>query len=189
MGDYGKAIDVLKHAIALSPTVEAYSNLGIAYFNLRRFDDSVAAIEHACTATTNDYISCGNLARAYYWSPGRRSQAPKSYARAIRMADEALRINRRDGDAHVMMANYYAMLSDRSRSLKHLQEALNLNPDNPEYLVIAAFVHNQLGEKDEALGWMEKAVARGYSAPEIRVAPELDNLREEPRFQRLIFAK
>ena len=69
MGDYAKAIEVLQHAIALFPTPEAYSNLGIAYFNLRRFDDSVTALEHACTANTKDYDSCGNLARAYYWSP------------------------------------------------------------------------------------------------------------------------
>ena len=88
MGDYAKAIEVLQHAIALFPTPEAYSNLGIAYFNLRRFDDSVTALEHACTANTKDYdISCGNLARAYYWSPSRRNQARKMYERAIRMAE------------------------------------------------------------------------------------------------------
>jgi serine/threonine-protein kinase len=189
MGDYGRAIEALEHAIALFPTPEAYSNLGIAYFDLRRFDDSVAALEHACTATAKDYISCGNLARSYYWSPSARSQAPKMYERTIRMAEEALRVNPRDGDTHIMMANYYAMLRDRSQALKHLQEALNLNPDTPEYLAIAAVVHNQSGEKDQALEWLEKARARGFSPAEIRAAPELDNLRDEPRFQQLILAK
>jgi len=156
---------------------------------LRRFDDSVAALEHACTATAKDYISCGNLARSYYWSPSARSQAPKMYERTIRMAEEALRVNPRDGDTHIMMANYYAMLRDRSQALKHLQEALNLNPDTPEYLAIAAVVHNQSGEKDQALEWLEKVRARGFSPAEIRAAPELDNLRDEPRFQQLILAK
>jgi serine/threonine protein kinase/tetratricopeptide (TPR) repeat protein len=189
MGDYAKAIEVLRHAITLFPTTEAYSNLGVAYFNLRRFDDSVTALEHACTATTKDYDSCGNLARAYYWSPSKRSQAPKMYERAIRMAGETLRVNPRDGDSHVLMANYYAMLSDRSKAFKHLQEALNLNSDIPEYLAMAAIVHNQFGEKDEALAWLEKARARGYSPAEIRASPELDNLRDEPRFQQLILAK
>jgi len=88
-----------------------------------------------------------------------------------------------------MMANYYAMLRDRSQALKHLHEALNLNPDTPEYLAIAAVVHNQSGEKDQALEWLEKARARGFSPAEIRAAPELDNLRDEPRFQQLILAK
>jgi tetratricopeptide (TPR) repeat protein/TolB-like protein/tRNA A-37 threonylcarbamoyl transferase component Bud32 len=189
LGDYAKAIEVLQHAIALFPTPEAYSNLGIAYFNLRRFDESVTALEHACTTTTKDYDSCGNLARAYYWSPSTRSRARKMYERAIRMAGENLRVNPKDGDTHVLMANYYAMLSDRSQALKHLQEALNLNPDIPEYLAVAAIVHNQFGDRDEALGWLEKARARGYSPAEIRASPELDNLRNEPRFQELILAK
>ncbi len=189
MGDYAKAIEVLQHAIALFPTPEAYSNLGIAYFNLRRFDDSVSALEYACTANTRDYDICGNLARAYYWSPSRRNQARKMYERAIRMAEENLRVNPRDGDTLASMANYYAMLSDRPEAVKYLQEALNLNSDIPEYLAIAAVVHNQFGEKDEALGWLEKARARGYSPAEIRASPELDSLRVEPRFQRLILGK
>jgi len=64
-----------------------------------------------------------------------------------------------------------------------------LNSDIPEYLAIAAIVHNQFGEKDEALGWLEKAQARGYSPAEIRASPEFDDLRDEPRFQRLILSK
>jgi len=149
----------------------------------------VTALEQACTANTKDYDLCGNLARAYYWSPSKRNQARKMYERAIHLTEENLRVNNRDGDALASMANYYAMLSDRPQALKHLQEALNLNSDIPEYLAIAAIVHNQFGEKDEALGWLEKARARGYSPAEIRASPEFDNLRDEPRFQRLILSK
>jgi tetratricopeptide (TPR) repeat protein len=105
------------------------------------------------------------------------------------MAGENLRVNPEDGDTHVLMANCHAMLSDRSQALKHLHEALNLNPDIPEYLAVAAIVHNQFGDRDAALGWLEKARARGYSPAEIRAFPELDNLRDEPRFQELILAK
>jgi tetratricopeptide (TPR) repeat protein len=189
MGDYAKAIEVLQHAIALFPTAEAYSNLGIAYFNLRRFDDSVTALEQACTANTKDYDLCGNLARAYYWSPSKRNQARNMYERAIHLAAENLRVNSRDGDALASMANYYAMLGDRPQAFKHLLEALKLNSDIPEYPAIAAIVHNQFGEKNEALGWLGKARARGYSPAEIRTSPEFDNLRDEPRFQRLILSK
>jgi serine/threonine protein kinase/tetratricopeptide (TPR) repeat protein len=189
MGEYAKAIEVLRHAITLFPTAEAYSNLGIAYFNLRRFDDSVNALEHACTATTKDYVICGNLARAYYWSPTKRSQARQMYERAIRMAGETLRVNPKDGDAYVSMANYYAMLGNRSQALKHLQEAIHLNAAVPEYLAIAAVIHNQFAEKDQALRWLEKARELGYSPAEIRASPEFDNLREETRFKQLILAK
>jgi serine/threonine protein kinase/tetratricopeptide (TPR) repeat protein len=186
MGDYKKAIESLRRAIDLSPTSEAYSNLGIALFDLRRFEESVAANEHACTTDSHDYIACGNLARAYYWSPGRRPQARPVYERAIHMAEEAVSINPRDGDPHILMANYSAMLNDRPQALKQLKLALDLSSDDPEYLLTAAIVYNQLGDREAALAWLEKAIARGYSLAEIRAAPEFDNLRDQPRFQQLL---
>jgi len=186
LGDYEKAVEVLQKAIALYPTPETYSNLGVAYFNLRRFEEALAAYEHACTSTSKDYVGCGNLARAYYWAPGKRSRASEFYQRAIGMAEEASRINPRDGDPHILIATYYAMLGDRRRASEHLQTALILNPNNPEYLLTSAIVHNQFGEKDEALAWLKKAIDQGYSAAEIRAAPELDNLRDDNRFQQLI---
>ena len=94
------------------------------------------------------------------------------------MAEKALRVNPRDGDPHIMMANYYAMLNDRTHALRHLDEALNLNPENPEYLDDWGRCHNRFGEKDQALGWLERARSRGFSPPEIRASPELDNLRK-----------
>ena len=187
MGEYAKAMEVLRHAITLFPTAEAYSNLAIAYFILHRFDDAVNALQHACTATTKDYVTCGNLARAYYWSPTKRNQARQMYERAIRMAGETLRVNPRDGDAYVSIANYYAMLGDRPQALKHLQEAQNQKV--PEYLAIAAVIHNQFAEKDQALTSLEKARELGYSPAEIRASPEFDNLHDEARFKQLILPK
>ncbi len=186
MGRYLKAIEMLQQAITLYPTSGAYSNLGIAYFNVRRFDDAVAAYEHACTPSSRDYIACGNLARAYYWAPGRRGQAEEYYRRAIALAEDRLSINPRDGDPHILTSSYYAMLGDKLHALDHLQQALELRPNEPEYLLTAAIVHNQFGEKDDALKWLETAVSQGYSPSEIRVAPELDNLREEARFRKLV---
>jgi serine/threonine protein kinase/tetratricopeptide (TPR) repeat protein len=189
MGRYAEAIEILRKAVELYPTTQAYSNLGVAYFNLRRFEDSIAAYQHACVEQTPDYIACGNLARSYYWAQNRRTQATEYYRRAIRLADERLRVNPRDGDPHILLSNYYAMLNDKPNAFKHLQEALALRPDDPEFLLIAAIVHNQFGEPSEAAWWAKKAIDRGYSAAEIRSAPELGNLRNQPELQKLLQSK
>jgi hypothetical protein len=88
-----------------------------------------------------------------------------------------------------MMANYYAMLADKPHSVQHLKEALTLHPDDAEYLLIAAIIHNQFGDANEAIAWAKKAIDRGYSAAEIRSAPELDNLRGRADFQQLAHRK
>ena len=188
MGQYDKAIEVLQHAISLYPVREAYSNLGVVFFNLRRFDEAVKALQHSCTPTMNplDFDSCGNLARAYYWSPHDRGNARETYQRAIHMAEKSLQINPKNGDTHILMAQYYAMLGDSSHAFKYLENALKLGPDTPEYLAMAAVVHNQFGRKNEALNYLEKARARGYSVAEIKASPEFDSLRDIPKFQRLL---
>lgn len=189
MGNYEQAIEVLRKAIDLHPTTQAYSNLGVAYFNLRRFDDAVSAYEHACPAQTVDYIACGNLARAYYWAPNQRNQAEPYYRRAIKLAQERLEVNPRDGDPHILMASYYAMLGDKPNAFQHLHDGLAFRLHNPEFLLTAAIVHNQFRESGEAIAWLEKAVDAGYSAAEIRAAPELDNLRGHSEFEKLLRPK
>jgi len=51
---------------------------------------------------------------------------------------------------------------------------------------MAGIVHNQFGEKKDALHWIERAVKRGYSPAEIRNAVELANLHGEKTFQELV---
>ncbi len=186
MGNYEKAIQALQTAIRLSPTPEAYSNLGVAYFNQRRFEDAVVAYGHACRPGAGDFISCGNLGRAYYWAPGKRSQAEPFLRQSIQLAGERLKVNPRDGDALILLASDYAMLADKAQALKNLKAGLSVAPEEPEYLVTAAMVHNDLGNKEESLNWLAKAVSRGYSRAEILVAPEFDNLRGEAEARGLL---
>src|SRR5215469_14711620 len=140
MGKYKDAIDILRKAVALYPTTQAYSNLGVAFFNLRQFNEAVSAYQHACPAQTADYIACGNLARAYYWAPNQRSEAEQYYRRAIALAQDRLKVNPRDGDPHILMASYYAMLGEKPAAQEHLSEALALRPNDREFLLTAAIV-------------------------------------------------
>ena len=44
-----------------------------------------------------------------------------------------------------------------------------------------------LGDIEKAIAWMEKSVDTGFPCwPFFQVDPNLENLRQEPRFQRLI---
>jgi serine/threonine-protein kinase len=50
-----------------------------------------------------------------------------------------------------------------------------------------ALIHLGLGEKEEALDWLEKEIEeRGPNANSYAVWPELDELRAEPRFKAML---
>jgi len=50
-----------------------------------------------------------------------------------------------------------------------------------------ALIYAGLGEKDQALAWLERAFAeRSTWMPYLKVDPWLDNLRSDPRFQGLL---
>ncbi len=181
LGRYQDAISVLQRSIELRPSFQAYSNLGTAYLNLRAFDKAIPALEQAVALDSQEYRARGNLARAYYWTPGQRERAYAAYQKAIELAQQRLKVNPQDGDAHILLADFNAMLGHRSEALRHLNEALHLRPEDPEFAFFAAVVYDQLGQLKDARSWLDKAIERGYSRSDIDAAIELDNLRGEQR--------
>lgn len=187
-GEYEDAIAALKSGLAVTPNYQAYSNLGTAYLSLHRFDDAVASFEQAYRMSPTDFISVGNLARAYYWA-GKRNEAREKFAEAIRLANVALRVNPRNGDALLLLSFFYAMQGERDNALRTLASARRLGADNPELWYFTAIVQNQLGLRSEAMQSLNQAAALGYSRSEIRTAPELDSLHNLAEFQVLIRAQ
>jgi thioredoxin-like negative regulator of GroEL len=77
------------------------------------------------------------------------------------------------------------MLGDQNQALQHLHAAQSLRPGDAETAYSAAKVYNLLGDRQQALNWLEKSVNSGYSAAESSNTIELDSLRSDPRFKAL----
>jgi serine/threonine-protein kinase len=186
MGRYQDAQAALREALAIRPTFKTYNNLGVANFHMRKFAEAAEMFEEATELVSQDYLTWGNLARAFYWAPGQRDRAPAAYQRAVALAQDRLQVNPNDIDVRIMLAYYYAMLGEKSQSLTSLQQALQASPTNAEFLFWGAVIYNQFGEREQALEQLEQAIAGGYSMAELRTAVELDNLRDHPRVRELI---
>jgi Flp pilus assembly protein TadD len=128
----------------------------------------------------------GNLADAYYWAPGRRQEAPAAFERAAAVSRERLGRKPADDSARLWLAFDLAMLGRRKESLAALGEALDRHPSDPHYSYFAARILNRLGEREEALDRLQRAVEGGWPLGEIRFSVEFDELRDEPRFQKLL---
>lgn len=179
------ATHALEKSIAIRPSYFAYQNLAVAYLHLHKFDQSASTTQEALKLDASDYEVWGNLGDAYYFG-GNRSDAIKTYQKAISMAEQRLKVNPRDTEVLSDVAGYWAMLGDRQRALESLDRSLVGNDKDKELLFRAALVYNQLRETGTALEWLSKALAAGYSKSVVNKTPDLDNLHDNPRYQALM---
>jgi tetratricopeptide (TPR) repeat protein/TolB-like protein/tRNA A-37 threonylcarbamoyl transferase component Bud32 len=186
---YAEAITALEHSIAIRPYDYAYTNLGNAYFFLRRYEEADHAYEQATKLAEKDSLVWWNLGDGYYWTPGKRDQAAPAYRRAIAIAQEDLHVNPKDAQSYGILAICHAMLGEKAASLDALHRGLELSPADPSLLFQAAVVYNQFGQSEEAINWLKKARAAGYSGARIHDYPNFDSLWANPRSQELLREK
>jgi len=185
-GKYPQAIALLEKSIAIRPTVEVYDNLGTAYFYMRKFDQAAANYEEGLKFDKTSWLSWGNLGDAYYQVPGKREKAVEAYREGIRLADEELRVNSRDGRIWSFKADYLAITDNKQEALAALQKAASFAPDNPGVLFRGALVHNHFGETAPTLKWLQRALAAGLPVNVINSTPDLDHLHSNPAFQAIL---
>ncbi|MBZ5720263.1 MAG: protein kinase [Acidobacteriia bacterium] len=183
---YQDAIAELEKSVAIRPTVEAYDNLGNAYFAMRKFDVAAHKFEEGLKFDQTSWLSWGNLGDAYYSASGMRQQAANAYREAIRLADEKLKVNPRDGHVLAYRAVYLAMLDQKEDALTSLRKAISISPDDPDVQFRAALVYNHFGDTNLTLEWLQKALAKGFPAEFVRTTPDFDHLRDDPRIKKLL---
>jgi tetratricopeptide (TPR) repeat protein len=130
----------------------------------------------------------GNLGEAQYFA-GNRRESETSFRKALTLAEEALKINPHEPELLKSVADFHVMLGERGPALKYLNQALAYGKSDKEILFSAALVYNRLGETGTALEWLSKALQAGYSLTTVRESPDLDNLRNNPRYQALVQGK
>jgi eukaryotic-like serine/threonine-protein kinase len=186
LGDFRRALAAYEKSVQLSPTALAYSNLAAMQFYLGRTREAAASSEEAVELTPQHFYVWANLGDAYRWTPGLEPKAAASYARAIALAREELRVNPQDGVVHSVLALCLAKTGDDAAAERHVREALATAPDSPELLYNAAQVAALAGRRAEALRLLGRAAEGGYSRALIASEPELAGLRREAAFQAIV---
>ena len=184
-GHYTEALAPLNKSIEIRPNLEAFNNLGNAYYELRRFSDAADAFQQGLNLDDSDWLLWGNLGDSLFWSGGQRSKAVAAYENAISRAEKRLRVNPKDTIVLAFSADYNAMSGHRNEAVQEIEQALALAPADGEVRLRAAIAYNQFGDTARCLASLDKAVSVGYSAQVIWDTPDFDHLHNHPRFRAL----
>jgi serine/threonine-protein kinase len=180
-----EAVDALTKSLALHPTADAYGNLGVALFRLRRFDEAAEEFRRSTRFDPNAYDKWASLGDAEYYG-GHRAQAMNDYKKGIDLATVQLKIS--PGDASILgdLAGMYSMLGDAPQAIDLMNSALAINHTDNGLMFDAALLYNQLHQTGPALEWLDKALQAGYSPSIVAKAAALVNLHSNPRYQQLM---
>ena len=187
-GLYDRAVEYEERAIRIAPSLAPpATNLGLAYLRARRYKEAITPLETAFSLGA-DYQTAGNLARIYRLT-GRTTDARQKYEFGIRDGEQRLEQNPRDHAIHILLGRYYAMLGRKPEAVGHIDQALLLHPGNAHYLTIAATAQLALGDRSTALSLIEQAARLGHTAAQFLAEPELDVLKNEPRYMAVMAVK
>jgi serine/threonine protein kinase/tetratricopeptide (TPR) repeat protein len=176
-------------AMKLDPKLfEAVYHYGRARFAQGEFAEAAKLFERACTLRPEDFQAPNFLAQCYL-GMGRKEEGLSTYRKALRLIDERLELNPDDARACQLGATVAANLGEREKATEYARRALTINPDDPLLLYNISCMYALLGNPNEALSCLEKAVDKGYGQKDwVEHDSDLDSLRELPRFKTILEA-
>jgi serine/threonine protein kinase/tetratricopeptide (TPR) repeat protein len=180
--DLPAAEAALKKSISLSPSYQAYANLGFLYFDEKRYAESVAITQKALQINDKDYLVWANLTNAYQ-ALNQKSDAAAAREHAISLLEQAVKVKPEDSRTQVSLAALYAQKGLRDKAIPRLQAALARSPDDPNVLELAGETYETLGDRRRALLYVDRALQNGYALDQLKEVPELQKLLADPNFR------
>jgi superkiller protein 3 len=182
-GKFDEAVAELQKAAEAAPkSAVIQSNLAYAYDRQGRTEEAVAAYRKALELDPKNAIVRNNLANLYS-KQGLYEDAAREYEDLVQ----------RDPDNATAKANLDAMLKNKSvlqerkDQVSSAVQGADAKPKDPQAAYNAARVYARLGDADQALTWLNKALDLGYDQFDyLSLDPSLVNLKKDPRFLKLL---
>jgi TolB-like protein/DNA-binding winged helix-turn-helix (wHTH) protein/Tfp pilus assembly protein PilF len=172
MGRYDEYLDHARRGLDVDPfNLLLNTAVAAALADLRRYDEAVAQYRRTLDLEPQFHLARNNLARLYS-RMGRHEEA----------IEEAEKTGSRIG-----LAEVYALAGRRDEARRLLREFKALTADRYVSPLEVASVHVALGEKEQALAYLQGAFrARRTALSHLKVEPGLESLRSDPLFADLV---
>ena len=161
----------------LSPRFE--QGLGEIYFHAGRYDEAIAQANKAL-ALDSTFVTAHLVQAGTYVQQGRFDQARKALGRCEQLGcpKEAR-----------WLVGYIEALAGRHTEARRILDELKreaAGAKGPPDVAGIASVHTALGERAQALDWLERGVGSGSFMAYLAVDPVFRPLRDEPRFRAVL---
>jgi eukaryotic-like serine/threonine-protein kinase len=176
---YSLAEQSLQRSIAVAPSYGAYANLGDLYLQESRFQESAASSEKALSLNDKNYDVWNNLLICDDWL-----KLPEKSAEVRRhlsvLLEQAVKRDPHDANAQATLAIVDAAEHEKEKSLSNIQTVLALTPNDSGNLLNVADAYELLGDRRQAVLYVERALKAGLKPDQLRIDPEIQSALQDP---------
>lgn len=157
---------------------------GRACFQRGDFAQAVKMFEEACRR--QEYHEARYFAAQTHTAMGNTEAALAAYRLALRATEKHVELNPDDARAFTIGAVSLCRLGESEAGLEWAERAVSIDPNDAGIQYNAACLFTLEGHKDRAIDCLENAVKAGFAPREwVEKDPDLDSLRDDPRFKAL----
>ncbi|MBI3473194.1 MAG: protein kinase [Candidatus Solibacter usitatus] len=178
VGRFDEAIAASQRALEIEPfSIPGTAALGVIYLYARQYDRATGQLRKAVEMSPN-MSPIKDLAAAYE----KRQMAED----AVRLLRQSFALQQ-DPTAQGRLARSLAVAGHQPEARQVLEDLLRRASREYVSPYTLAEVYEGLGDKDRAFEWLEKALrAKDAWIIYLKVRPDMDSLRSDPRFQDLL---
>jgi adenylate cyclase len=190
-GDVEAASREIADALRLDPESHEVNRLaGTMAFRQARLKDAISYYEKAGATVDTDFGSVAMLVTIYR-ALGDRAKMVAAARMTLERVEKVLALDRNNGAAMGLGANTLAVLGHGERAKEWMTRALVVEPDNVTMRYnFACSLSAYLNERDAALAMLEPSMRRAGRGlvHHAKADPDLDPIRDDPRFAAMIAA-
>jgi adenylate cyclase len=186
-GRYGEALAELQKGIALDPeSWELNKAIGNFYMHRGRVADAVPHYEKAASLMPTDFHAWGMLMTCYH-GLNDEVRVRDAARMTLQQVEEVLKQDPSNGAAISFGVSALATLGEKDRASEWMERALLIDPDNLNMRYNFACALAKVADREAALRMLESSLSRlKGSIGNAEFDPELESIREDPRFQKII---
>ena len=164
----------------------SWNILGRALLSQGKYEQGASLVEEAMEASGDDYNTYVPFGLCLE-RVGKRKEAERLRARMNVVLRQQLETVPEDVRARILLASNLANVGEAEESIRHLQTAVALRPNDGNTLYNAACTYGGLKMKKDALDTLKRAIAAGYGNLNWAARDsDLDCLHDDAEFRKLV---
>jgi len=182
LGDREEAREQLERAVAIGSDYEAFANLATLEFYDGKFAEAAELYERALEIDDSDNMVWLGLAEARKFGGSAPEKIRKAYQQAADLVSRRLEADPDNTGLLINLVGLQLQLDQRTEATRIIDRLPLEEVTAPDMMYALAEIFEVLGERDEALAWIERALKAGYPLHVVEDYAAFDALCADPRF-------